>query len=88
MNCVNCDKPALWVWTSSYTDDLAYCEDHLPRFLYPVRQAGLLQTTDEYTALSESLAEALPPVEEPEPAPRRKRSPRTSVNDESNSDPS
>lgn len=88
MKCVNCNKPALWVWSSGYTDDLAYCEDHLPRFLAPVRQAGLLKTTAEYEAIAEGLADALPPVETPAPVSRKKRSPRTSVNDESNTDAS
>jgi hypothetical protein len=88
MKCANCEKPALWVWTSSYTDDIPYCENDLPRFLYPIRDAGLLQTTEEFSRISATVAEALAPVEEVEEAPKRKRTPRTSVNNESDSDPS
>jgi hypothetical protein len=100
MTCVNCSKPALWVWVSNYTDDLAYCEGHLPRFLYPLRKAGLLQTTEEYAKISAELAEVLAPVDVPAPAARKKRAPKSTVNvepveeesdvvdDESNQDPS
>jgi len=81
MKCVNCAKPALWVWTTAYTDDLAYCEDHLPRFLYPTRKAGLLQTTEEYVSLQDKVAKLLE-SRDPEavPVPRKRRSPKSSVN--------
>ncbi len=71
MKCVNCEKPALWVWSPGHTDDLAYCEHCLPKFLYPIRKAGLLQTTDEYAAIASSLAEQLPA-----PTVRKKRTPK------------
>ncbi len=90
MKCVNCDSPAVYVWSPSYTDELAYCSYDLPRFLYPLKEAGLLQKTETFeeraAEVSALLAEEL--IEEEAPAPRRKRSPRTSVNDESNQDAS
>lgn len=92
MKCVNCDKQALWTWAPAHTDALSYCEECLPSFLYPLKNAGLLDTTEYYTELQDQLAALL--VEEPVATPtvRRKRQPRTSVNtevtDEGNSDPS
>lgn len=85
MKCSNCDKPALWVYESAASDDLPFCEDHLPRFLRGQAASGGLRKTEEYARVQAEVLSSLAPeepvieevveevVEEPVPAPKRNR---------------
>lgn len=87
MKCSNCDKPALWVYESAASDDLPFCEDHLPRFLRGQVTSGGLRKTEEYARVQAEVLSSLAPeepvveeavevvevVEEPAPAPKRSR---------------
>ena len=46
MQCVNCDKPAMFEYRITQTKSIFYCGKDLPGFLEERRKAGLLTITD------------------------------------------
>ena len=86
MKCANCPKDAFYIYSVTRTKKVYYCHSHLPKFLHKQRQAGLLQTTEEFkTALNYDFNQVEEPVVEEElpteevaveetPAPVKKKS--------------
>lgn len=64
MNCANCDQPALWIYESPASDDLPFCEKHLPGFLRKAARDGVLTTTEAYQQAVTEVAALLSPEEE------------------------
>ena len=56
MKCANCTNPAHYVYKITDATVIAYCDAHLPRFLFDRKKAGLLETTDDF---EKSLKEAI-----------------------------
>jgi len=67
MTCVNCDKPALWIYDVSGTAPVQYCEGCVPNFVRPLIKAGLVKTTAAYNALKTATLEQLAPEVEVTP---------------------
>lgn len=61
MTCANCDADALWVYENPGSDDLPFCDKHLPAFLRPLATAGLLRSTDRYDSVKQEVSAALAP---------------------------
>jgi hypothetical protein len=49
--CANCELDAIYIYEVTDTSALLYCEAHLPKFLYPRKNAGTLKTTKAQQAL-------------------------------------
>ena len=52
ITCLNCTKPAHFVYQITHTVGQAYCNTHLPSFLNARKKAGLLKTTEEWAELT------------------------------------
>lgn len=61
MNCVNCNRDAMYLYDVPATDKVVYCEKCLPSFLRAQARAGLLPTTDRFSEVQEEVAEKLAP---------------------------
>jgi hypothetical protein len=49
--CANCELDAIYIYEVTSTSAILYCEEHLPKFLYPRKTAGTLKTTKAQKAL-------------------------------------
>lgn len=61
MKCANCPRPAVYLYNTSPTNELAYCDRCLPRFLYPYRDANQLRKAEP--PLPKQVVETPPTVE-------------------------
>ena len=73
MKCSNCESAAIWVYQSESVAPLPYCDAHLPAFLRAAAKSGSLAKAEGYAAVEAEVAEALAPVVEEAPAPKRSR---------------
>ena len=48
MNCINCDRRAMFEYKISKVESILYCGKCLPSFLNDRKKAGLLTITEEY----------------------------------------
>lgn len=69
-NCANCESPAQYVYQVSADYSINYCQRHLPRFLYTIRDNGGLGKPEVVVASEEPKAKkkAADPVVTPDAA--------------------
>lgn len=68
MKCANCEKDSFYIYSVTRTKKVYYCFSHLPKFLHKQRNAGFLQTTEEFkAALNYDFNKVEEPVIEEEP---------------------
>jgi hypothetical protein len=68
ITCLNCTKPAHFVYQITHTVGQAYCNTHLPSFLNARKKAGLLKTTEEWAELTAESLKILSKDPSKEPA--------------------
>ena len=73
MNCINCDRRAMFEYKISKVESILYCGKCLPSFLNDRKKAGLLTITEEYKEDQASALKALAPeTTDPEEIPKKK----------------
>ena len=73
MNCVNCDRRAMFEYKISKVESILYCGKCLPSFLNERKKAGLLTITEEYKEdQTSALAASKPATTESVEAPKKK----------------